>query len=144
MRKQNYSCLWVHLVWGTKKREPLIQADIAHLLHEQLRKIAVEKKYHLNFVNSMPDHIHLLVGYEPKFSVSNIVKDFKGISSHWVNEQQIMEAHFDWQDGYCAISVSPSNLKSVRNYIKNQQKHHLNQSFETEIIDLKNKAAMYC
>ncbi|OWY21546.1 transposase [Sphingobacteriales bacterium UPWRP_1] len=142
MYKQNFSALWVHLVWSTKNRLPLITGSIQLTLYNQLRKIALEKSYHLNFVNGMEDHIHLLVGYEPKFAISNMVKDFKGISSRWVNEQQLTADYFDWQDGFCAISVSPSNVPKVRNYIRNQQQHHAKQTFEEELILLKKKASI--
>lgn len=41
---------------------------------------------------------------------------------------------FEWQDEYLAISVSESNLAVVREYIKNQERHHQKKSFEAEYL----------
>jgi putative transposase len=42
-----------------------------------------------------------------------------------------------WQDGFAAFSVSANNLKRVRNYIYNQEKHHKSKSFADELKEIK-------
>ena len=124
MLMQTYSALWVHLVWSTKNRQPMISQKLKYKLYDQIREICLDKTYHLDFINGIEDHIHLLISLSPKFSVSNVVKDIKGISQKWVVENGLAEEYFAWQDGYAVVSVSPSNVQKVRNYIKNQEKHH--------------------
>jgi REP element-mobilizing transposase RayT len=69
-------------------------------------------------------------------SISQIVKTIKGESSKWLNDVKLVEGVFEWQEGYGAFSVSPTHLKRVRNYIKNQEKHHLNRNFEEEMFEI--------
>jgi putative transposase len=46
---------------------------------------------------------------------------------------------FEWQDEYFAVSVSESVLDKVRNYIKNQEEHHLKKSFQAEYDEFMSK-----
>ena len=43
---------------------------------------------------------------------------------------------FNWQDEYFAVSISESMIEVVRNYIKNQEKHHLKKSFQKEYDEI--------
>ncbi len=102
-------------------------------LYKQIRMIASQKGYHLDFINGVEDHVHCLFSVQPSCSISQIAKNVKGASSHWLNGQGLMEGPFEWQDGYAAFSVSPSNVQRVRNYIKNQELHHKTVGFEAEL-----------
>ncbi len=50
--------------------------------------------------------------------------------------------HFGWQDGYAAISVSPSQVNAVRAYIDGQEQHHAKRTYEQEIIMLLDKSGV--
>ena len=61
----------------------------------------------------------------------------KGESSFWINRNDIIVPtlggkKFEWQDEYFAVSVSESLIDKVRDYIKNQEKHHQKKSFTDE------------
>ncbi len=105
-----------------------------------MRLVAKEQDIYLDFVNGTADHIHVLVSLKTAQAVSAVVQHLKGQSSHWVNEQRFLTYAFDWQDGYAAISVSPSNVNRVRNYIKNQEAHHAKLSFQDELVELRKKS----
>ncbi len=49
---------------------------------------------------------------------------------------------FAWQDGYSAISVSPSQITTVKNYIANQAEHHRRRTFDDEYLALLEKAGV--
>jgi hypothetical protein len=57
----------------------------------------------------------------------------KGECSHWINDNNLCKSKFEWQDEYYAVSVSQSKTKKVRQYIKNQEEHHKNKSFNDEV-----------
>lgn len=59
---------------------------------------------------------------------STIVRE----SSFWINKNQLTQEKFSWQDEYFVVSVSESNVDAVREYIKNQEKHHRKKGFEDE------------
>ena len=60
----------------------------------------------------------------------------KGESSYWINKQNLLNEKFEWQDEYFAVSVSESVVDKVRNYIKNQENHHIHQTWEEEYNEL--------
>ncbi|WP_260204274.1 transposase [Cloacibacterium normanense] len=64
--------------------------------------------------------------------MKKIVQLIKGESSHWRNQNQLTKEKFAWQDEYFAVSVSESMIENVRNYIKNQEKHHQKKTFVEE------------
>ncbi|MFK7908067.1 MAG: IS200/IS605 family transposase [Chitinophagales bacterium] len=135
--RQTFAALWVHLIWSTKYREPTIVPTLKYKLYDHIRKVSKDKGYHLDFINGVTDHVHLLYSLKPNQLISTLVKDIKGNTWSWVNDHQHSETYFTWQDGYAAISVSPSNVPKVRNYIRNQEIHHHRMSFEEELDGLK-------
>ena len=109
-------------------------------MYTKIREIAIENDYHLDFINGVADHVHCLISIKPSQSISDVSKYLKGGSSRWINDGNFAETYFDWQDGFAAFSVSPGNLNNVRNYIKNQEKHHHEMTFKDELVMLKDKA----
>lgn len=68
----------------------------------------------------------------PTLAVSRAVQLLKGASSHWSHETLPDFAHFAWQDGYGAFSVSQSAIPAVVAYIRRQREHHEKQSYLDE------------
>ncbi len=135
---QVFSAHWIHLVWATKYREPLITANIKQPLYNKIREICVDKNYYLDFINGVADHIHILMGLKTTQTVAEIVKNIKGVSQNWANKNLDLTNYFSWQDGYAVISVSPSHVQKIRNYIKKQEKHHAHKSFDEELNNFEN------
>ncbi|MCO5230789.1 MAG: transposase [Chitinophagales bacterium] len=80
----------------------------------------------------MPDHIHCLFLLSPQKSISQVIKQIKGSSSHFINENNLISEKFAWQTGYAAYSVSESVVGRVFHYINNQKQHHAKKSFQQE------------
>lgn len=80
----------------------------------------------------MPDHIHVLFLLNPQKSITEVIKQAKGGSSHSINGGDLILEKFAWQTGYAAYSVSESQVETVYNYIKIQKQHHLKQNSEDE------------
>lgn len=78
------------------------------------------------------DHCHCLISLGSHQNIEKIVQLIKGESSHWLNQNQLTKEKFAWQDEYFAVSVSESMIENVRNYIKNQEKHHQKKTFVEE------------
>jgi len=140
---KTYHSLWVHLVWGTKYRQPLIVPSLKIPLYDKMREIAWDKNFYLDFINGVEDHVHLLIGLKPTDSIPIIVKDLKGITHTWIREENLTDTNFHWQDGYAAISVSPNRVPSVRGYIKKQEQHHRKEPFNYEWDFFKKQAAVF-
>ncbi len=65
-------------------------------------------------------------------TVSKVMQLIKGESGFWFNKQGLTKQKLEWQDEYFAVSVSESQLDTVRNYIKNQEEHHKHKTFQQE------------
>jgi REP element-mobilizing transposase RayT len=125
--------IWIHAICGTKDREPLIRPDIEDLLHEHIRcHLSEDLNCGVRILNGTIDHIHILFLLDPNYAVKDILKNIKGESSHWINEQNLLRVKFAWQTGYGAFSVSESNVTDVEKYIKNQKEHHRKLTFMEE------------
>ena len=86
----------------------------------------------VRIINGIPDHVHCLFLLNPGKTVTDVIKQVKGSSSHEINKQNITKKKFAWQTGYAAYSVSESATEKVFHYIKNQKKHHEKIPFQKE------------
>ncbi len=128
--------VWIHLVFATKSRQPLLKNNIRRDVFQHILKNGREKGIEMDFVNGYYDHCHCLFKLPATIDLATAAKLIKGESSHWINKNQLTVDYFEWQDGYYAESVSPKYVERVRNYIRNQETHHQDIVFETEIETL--------
>jgi putative transposase len=80
-------------------------------------------------VGGTANHIHLLIRLNPTMPLAEAIQKLKANSSRWLSEQGIL---FEWQRGYGAFRVSPSQIPIVKNYIRNQEHHHRKRNFQEE------------
>jgi REP element-mobilizing transposase RayT len=125
-----FAKVWIHLVWATKNREPYLKDHVRQQVFKHIRENAIKKDIYLDFVNGYRDHIHCLVSLGVNQTIAKTVQLIKGESSFWINKQGLIEEHFEWQDEYFAVSVSESQVITVRGYIKKQEEHHRHKTFQ--------------
>jgi len=132
MSTHSYSRCWLHLIWTTLDREPMLTKPAAAASSKFLTNYALEKGIYMkiNYVN--PEHVHTLIDLPTNKSIEEVVKLFKGSSSHWINENRLLRGRFGWGRGYGAFSVSHSDVDRVASYIAGQEKHHRKKSFRAE------------
>lgn len=131
----SYNKIWLHVVFSTKYRANLINLKIEKQIHIHMREQLIAHGCPVAMINGMPDHVHLLFLQNPKIAVADIIKQVKGNTSFWINEQKLIGEKFGWQNGYGAFSVSESQLPNVVNYIRNQKMHHSKITFDREFED---------
>ncbi|WP_289663839.1 IS200/IS605 family transposase [Flavobacterium panacagri] len=129
---QSFTKLWIHAIWATKNRQELIDFSIEKQLYDFIWLELTELGCPVRIINGMPDHVHVLFLQNPQKTISDIVKQIKGSSSHFMNRGEFILEKFAWQTGYAAFSVSESQLDVVYNYIKNQKEHHLMKNTQDE------------
>jgi putative transposase len=116
--------IYVHLVWATWDRLPLITPAIERPLHRVIASEAQKMGCTLLALNSVPDHLHILVRMPSTVAVAELVKQLKGVSSHFVNDTLKPELPFKWQGFYGAFSVSRWDVEQIVAYIQRQKEHH--------------------
>lgn len=129
---RNYVSLWYHLVWGTKHRRPFLDKRWRGELYRHIQQYCRYKRYHLDCINGVDDHIHLLISIKPSITIGDVVRNIKKSSYFWVQEHIPDQEDFGWQNGYGAFSVGHRHLPALRKYIHNQEKHHQSISAEQE------------
>jgi len=128
----SYINLWVHAIWATKERRPLITPDIEKQVHNCLREQLLETGCPVRIINGMPDHVHCLFLLSRERSIAGVIKQIKGSTSHHINQNDLIMEKFAWQTGYAAFSVSNSQVDRVYRYIRNQKQHHNQKTFQQE------------
>jgi putative transposase len=134
-----YVKVWVHFVWTTKNRQPLLGDDIRSRVFEHIRENARRKGIHLDHISGYREHVHCLISLGTDQSISEIVQLLKGESSHWINQERLCETKFQWQHEYFAVGVGESILQRTRSYIRRQEEHHRQKPFESEFDQMVRK-----
>ena len=128
-----YVTIWLHCVWSTKNRQMIIPHKHRPKILKHIRDYAKANDIFLDYINLHKDHVHALINLGKIQNIAALLHRIKGESSHWMNKQQMLSHYFSWQDDYFAVSVSPSNVDSVRRYIAKQDEHHKRMTREEEI-----------
>lgn len=129
----SYIRIWVHLVFATKNREPLLIKEIRDKVYQHIADNCKEKSIFLKAVNGYVDHIHCLISLGREQNIAKVTQLIKGESAFWINKNRLTQTKFMWQDDYYAVSVSESIVQRVINYINNQEGHHSKKSFAEEV-----------
>lgn len=119
-----YWRLFYHVVWATKLRQPLITPAIRLPLYNYLAAQANARSIVCHAVGGIEDHVHLALSIPPKLAVSQVIRELKGSSAHYINHTFIDHSPFYWQAEYGVLSFGERNLPRVIGYIQRQPEHH--------------------
>ncbi|KLL09735.1 MULTISPECIES: IS200/IS605 family transposase [Protofrankia] len=121
------SALHVHLVFVTKYRHGVLDTAMLDRCRQIMSEVCDDFGATLAEFNGEDDHVHLLVHYPPKISVSALVNSIKGVSARRLRteftervNQHSMRGHF-WSPSYFAGSVDGAPLSLVHQYIERQR-----------------------
>lgn len=123
-RSQDLIGVYVHLVWGTWDRLPLITKDVEVQLHRCIKAEAKGLGCSELALNGTLDHVHLLLQCPSTLALSTVVKQAKGASSHLTNAVLAPGTTFKWQPSYGAFSVSRWDIPRITRYVQLQKEHH--------------------
>jgi putative transposase len=130
------SCIYLHLIWSTKHRSPLITDGIRPALHSYMAGTFQNLNCPAVLINSVADHVHVLCRFDRDIKVRDLMKEVKQSSSKWIksaNDGGHTFKGFYWQTGYGAFSVGPTQVPDVMAYIAEQAEHHKKVSFQDEL-----------
>jgi putative transposase len=116
------------LVFVTKYRRGVFTDKILSRCEEIMASVCADFEAELTEFNGETDHVHLLVHYPPKTSVSKLVNSLKGVSARRLRQEYtgtmnraIMHGHL-WSPSYFAASCGGAPLSIIRQYIEQQQR----------------------
>lgn len=134
-----YSQVNIHCVFAVKGRENLITKSFREDLHRYMSGILKNDGSFPLAVNGWLDHVHVFFELPMTMAISDQMRMLKATSSKWINDNKLVKGKFSWQEGYGAFSYAKSQRDVVINYIKNQEEHHMKQSFKQEYLELLKK-----
>ena len=117
--------LHVHLVFVTKYRQQVFNDEILKDLEVIFRDVCQKFETELVEMNGETEHIHLLLNYPPKVSISKLVNSLKGVSSRLIRKQhpQLKKSYWKgglWSPSYFASSCGGAPLSIIKQYIQDQ------------------------
>lgn len=128
--RQGRNCVFlmhVHLVFVTKYRHGVFTKEVIDDLRTIFSKVCKDFEAELVEFDGEDDHVHLLVNYPPKVSVSALVNSLKGVSSRMIRQknhpsiaQKLWGAAL-WSPSYFAGSCSGAPIAVIRQYIEQQR-----------------------
>ncbi len=134
---RSYVLNYIHCVFATKGRAQMIRNP--QPLWAYMRGIARNCGFDILSIGGTSNHIHILLALPPRRNLVETIRDLKANSSRFMkNEVQ----GFAWQDGYSALSVSPSQIQAVKRYIAGRPEHHRKRTFDDEYLVLLDKAGV--
>jgi len=130
---------YLHIIFSTKHRQPVIDTHVETELHHYLGGICKNIECQPLAVGGYTDHVHILCMFSKKITLISFMKELKVNSSKWIKTKGELYKDFFWQDGYGAFSVNPTQTEAVKNYISNQHQHHQKVGFKDEYRGFLNK-----
>lgn len=126
--RANFTQLYLHCVWTTWDRLPLITPDIQKVIYAAIIQQCEQLRCTVIAVGGIEEHVHLLTSFPPTLTLSDLIKQMKGSSSHLITHEMKPREFFKWQGSYGAFSVSHNAIDKVADYIRNQAVHHRQKS----------------
>lgn len=118
-----YQCAY-HVVWCPKYRRPVIENDVATRLKQIIREVAAERECPIIELETMPDHVNLLVECDPQYGIHRLVKQIKGRPSRALRQEfPSLKSRLPtlWTNSYFIATVGGATLEAIRQYVENQR-----------------------
>lgn len=119
--------LHVHLVFVTKYRRGVFTKVVIDDLQNIFAQVCIDFEAELVEFDGEDDHVHLLVNYPPKVSISSLVNSLKGVSSRMIRKKDYPEIKKKlwggalWSPSYFAGSCGGAPISIIRQYIEQQR-----------------------
>ena len=115
-----------HLVFVTKYRRKAITGRVLHSMRKVFCSVCKQFEAKLIECNGERDHVHLLINYPPKVSLSSLVNSLKGVSARLIRKENFPEIRAAlwgnslWSPSYFAASCGGAPLSVIEQYVKDQ------------------------
>jgi len=126
LRKERHSVsdLKIHLVCVTKYGQKIFTPESLAVIEKSFKEVATKMDFQVQEFNGESDHIHALIEYPPKLSISQIVNALKGVSSRRYGQAGYTKPYGKdalWSPSYFVSSISGAPLEVLKQYIQKQE-----------------------
>jgi putative transposase len=134
-----YTQCYFHLVFAVKNRDALVKKEWKNELEMYITGITQNHRHKMLSIAAMPDHLHILLGYNANHLIPELVEEIKTSTNAWIKEKRFSKFKFEWQKGYGAFTHSRSQIDTAIKYILRQENHHKKKSFKVEYLEILEK-----
>jgi putative transposase len=134
-----YTQSYFHLVFAVRNRKALIKKEWRAEMEMYTTGIVQNNGHKMLAISAMPDHIHVLLGYNINQLIPDLVEKIKTSTDSWIKEKKLSQFKFEWQRGYGAFTHSRSQIDTVVKYILSQEEHHKKKQFKAEYLEMLQK-----
>lgn len=123
--RHSISSLKIHLVCVTKYRKAVFTSESLAVIEKSFNEVAKKMDFQTLEFNGESDHIHTLIEYPPKLSISQMVNALKGVSSRRYGQAGYPKPHGKdalWSPSYFVSSVGGAPIEVLKQYIREQEK----------------------
>ena len=130
--KIEFNNLYTHFVFTTLRRETIIPQNSRERIEKYITGIINHNGCQLYAIYANADHLHFLTSRAPNMDEETLATIIANSSTKFINENNLCNFHFQWQESCSAFSVSKADVDKVCKYILNQPKHHKKHTFQEE------------
>ncbi|MGA2407552.1 MAG: IS200/IS605 family transposase [Bacteroidales bacterium] len=134
-----YTQCYFHLVFAVKSRDALIKKEWKDELEMYITGIVQNQRHKILAIGAMPDHMHILIGYNVNQLIPDLVEEIKTSSNSWIKGKRFSKFKFEWQKGYGVFTHSRSQIDALIKYILTQEEHHKKKPFKEEYLEILEK-----
>lgn len=119
----SYRCTF-QVVWCPKYRRPVLTGPVDERLKEIISEVCAEKDAPIVELETMPDHVHLLLTCDPQYGIHRLVKAIKGRSSRLLRQEfPSLRSRIPtlWTNSYFVATVAGATLEVVKRYVEDQR-----------------------
>jgi len=113
-----------HLVWAPKYRKWILRGDLRKFVETIFKEIAVANDFEIEAMEIAEEHVHIFLGFPPRYSIAQVVQRFKGKSARKIFQtfpnvkKELWGGEF-WEDGYFVRTVGDKVTKDIiKKYIE--------------------------
>lgn len=129
---QSLCQIYVHLIFSTRNREPLLDATVRPRAHAYMAEIVRGLGCPFVVAGGTDDHVHILFDIGKQTTPPALVEAVKKESSKFLKTLGPAYVAFYWQRGYGMFSVGPTQRTAVQQYVGAQEEHHRQRTFQEE------------
>lgn len=120
--KHLHSMLFPYSLFS-KNRDALIKREWKDELERYITGIVQNQRHKMLAIRTMPDHAHLLIGYNVNQLIPDLVEEIKTSSNTFIKGKRLSKFKFEWQKGYGAFTYSHSQIDLVAKYFLSQEEY---------------------
>lgn len=119
----SYAQLYYHLVWSTRREEPLLTARIEPIVYDAIRWKAVELDGVVFALNGTTTHLHVVAGIPPWLAVAAFVAQLKSAAAARFNRLSPVDP-LQSAEEYGVMTLDGKRVSHVMTYVERQKEHH--------------------